>query len=270
MTPSPESLRIGLASARNYPTFEERLDCIDRFLTEAGEQQVAIVCFPEAYLPGLRGQSFAVPPYIHAHQEAALDRIGAMARSNNVAVVMGMEWQTTLGLHNVAFVINRDGAIAGYQTKNQIPLEEAPWYVPDRKRRMFDVDGVPFGITICHEGWRYPEATRWASRRGARIVFHPQLTGSDDSGPTLTRWGDADNPYYEKAMTMRSVENTIYFASVNYGFKYQESATSIIGPEGDLISHAPYGQECLLTHEIDLAAATGLIANRYDPDLYPD
>src|SRR3954471_20616397 len=118
MTLCPATLRIGLGSARNYPTLDERLECIDRFLTEAGGQQVAIVSFPEAYLPGLRGQGFAVPPYDHARQEAALERIAATARTNNVAVVMGMEWQTTLGLHNVAFFINRDGAIAGYQTKN--------------------------------------------------------------------------------------------------------------------------------------------------------
>ena len=130
----------------------------------------------------------------------------------------------------MAFVISRDGAIVGYQTKNQIPLEEEPFYVPDGRRRLFEVDGVPFGITICHEGWRYPEAVRWAATRGARLVFHPQLTGSDQRGVTIDRWGDPGSPYYEKAMVARSVENTIYFASVNYAMRYQDSATSLVGP----------------------------------------
>jgi predicted amidohydrolase len=180
-----------------------------------------------------------------------------------------MEWETGAGLHNVAFVISREGEIEGYQTKNQIPLQEAPYYVPDGKRRIFQIDGVPFGITICHEGWRYPEATRWAAVRGAKVVFHPQLTGSDVSGPRLTRWGDPDSPYYEKAMTMRSIENTVYFASVNYAFSYQESATSLIDPEGDLLAHLPYGEEALLVRDLDLTRATGLIAKRYDPAMYP-
>ena len=52
---------------------------------------------------------------------------------------------------------------------------------------------------------------------GPKIVFHPQHTGSDQSGIRLTEWGAASSPYYEKAMIMRSIENTIYFASVNYG-----------------------------------------------------
>ena len=147
-----------------------------------------------------------------------------------MAVVIGMEWESAAGLHNVAFVISRDGEVVGYQAKNQLPLEEEPFYVPDGRRRLFEVDGVPFGITICHEGWRYPESVRWAATRGARLVFHPQLTGSDRTGATIDRWGDPGSPYYEKAMVARSVENTIYFASVNYAMRYQDSATSLLGP----------------------------------------
>ena len=100
------------------------------------------------------------------------------------------------------------GELLGCQAKNQIPVEEEPYYVAEGGRRLFEVDGVPFGITICHEGWRYPEAVRWAAVRGARLVFHPQLTGSDRAGVTIQRWGDPSSPYYEKAMIARSVENT--------------------------------------------------------------
>ena len=263
------SLRIGLAAAANHPSVEERLTTIDRFLAEAAGQDVAIVCFPETYIPGLRGQDFDVPQPDQDRQQAALDEVAVMAKRHSVAVVIGMEWATDLGLHNVAFVIDRDGVVQGYQAKNQIPLEEAPHYVPDAKRRLFAVDGVPFGITICHEGWRYPEATRWAAVRGAKVVFHPHLTGSDQSGPTLKQWGDPDAPYYEKAMLMRSVENTVWFASVNNAMRYQESATSLIDPEGECVAYVPYGEEQLLVYDLDLTLATGLIARRYDPALYP-
>jgi predicted amidohydrolase len=262
------SLRIGLAAARNAPTVEERLATAERFLAEAAARDVAIVCFPEAYLPGLRGFDFPVPPPDQCRQEEALEAVRAMAEARGVAVVMGMEWQTAAGLHNVAFVISRRGQVIDYQAKNQIPLEEAPYYVAEGRRRLFAIDGVPFGITICHEGWRYPEGVRWAATRGAKVVFHPHMTGSDSGGPTLTRWGDPASPYYEKAMLMRGVENTIYFASVNYAMRYQESATSVIGPEGDCLAHVPYGEERLLVHDLDLSLATGLIAHRYNPAFF--
>lgn len=263
------TLRIGLASARNYPTLDERLDAVDRFLAEARERDVAIICFPEAYLPGLRGMDFPVPSPDMARQEDALERVRSAVERHGVAVVMGMEWETDIGLHNVAFVISRDGSIAGYQAKNQIPPEEEPYYVGDGKRRMFEVDGVPFGITICHEGWRYPESVRWSAVRGAKIVFHPHVTGSDTAGVSIARWGDPGSPYYEKTMIARSAENSIYFASVNNALRHQESATSLIDPDGHCIAFVPYGEEQLLVHDIDVSRATGLYAQRYDPALYP-
>ncbi|MGH2583976.1 MAG: carbon-nitrogen hydrolase family protein [Dehalococcoidia bacterium] len=268
-TNTPASLRVGLAAVRNAPSVEQRLHTVDRVLADACAQGVAIVCFPETYIPGLRGLDFPVPPPDQRRQEAALEQIRATAQRHGVAVVIGMEWESAIGLHNVAFVVGRDGAILGCQAKNQIPPEEEPFYVPDGRRRLFEVDGVPFGITICHEGWRYPESVRWSAVRGARLVFHPQLTGSDHNGAPIDRWGDPDSPYYEKAMVARSVENSIYFASVNYAMRYQESATSLLGPDGDCLAYVPYGEEQLLVHDIDLARATGLYARRLNPAFYP-
>jgi len=263
------TLRIGLAAARNAPSVAERLEAVERFLAQAAARDVAIVCFPEAYIPGLRGCDFPVPEPDRCRQREALEAVRVVARSHRVAVVMGMEWETAAGLHNVAFVVSRDGEVLGFQAKNQIPLEEEPFYIPDGQRRLFDIDGVPFGIAICHEGWRYPESVRWAASRGARLVFHPQLTGSDRTGASIERWGDLSSPYYEKAMIARGVENTIYFASVNYAMRYQDSATSLIGPEGECLAYVPYGQERLLMHDLDLTRATGFCARRYNPALYP-
>jgi predicted amidohydrolase len=268
-TDTPATLRVGLAAVRNAPTVEERLRTAEEFLGEAGAQRVAIVCFPETYIPGLRGLDFDVPPVDQARQAAALERIRAACARHGVAAIVGMEWASPLGQHNVAFVVSRAGEVIDYQAKNQLPLEEEPYFVPEGRRRLFEVDGVVFGITICHEGWRYPEATRWAAVRGARIVFHPQLTGSDRNGPMLTHWGDPAAPYYEKAMVTRAAENNIFFASVNNAFRYQDSATTLIGPEGDCLAYVPYGEEQLLVCDLDLTQATRLCARRYNPAFFP-
>lgn len=264
------TLRIGLAAVRNPLDIEERLQTAERMVGEAGEQGVAIVCFPEAFLPGLRGEDFPVPSPDQERQRAALDRLRAAARQHGVAVIMGMEWETAAGLLNAAFVIDRDGTVQGYQAKNQLAPQEEPYYVPDGQRRLFTIDGVPFGIAICHEAWRYPETVRWAAARGAKIVFQPHFTGSDRAGTTPRRWGDPDAPYYEKAMLARAIENSIYFASVNNALRYQESATSLLGPDGDLLAHVPYGEERLLVADLDLSRATGFYARRYDPAVYAD
>ena len=54
---------IGLASPGIATSLDEGLDKIKRFLSEASAQGAEIVCFPEAYLPGLRGQDFEVLPF---------------------------------------------------------------------------------------------------------------------------------------------------------------------------------------------------------------
>ncbi len=82
------------------------------------------------------------------------------------------------------------------------------------------------------------------------------------------QWGSPSAPYYEKAIIMRSIENTIYFASVNYALRFQESATSLISPSGECQAYLPYGQEGLLVQPINVEEATGLIANRYSPERY--
>jgi predicted amidohydrolase len=126
-------------------------------------------------------------------------------------------------------------------------------FVPGTDRAMFELRGIRFGIAICIEGCRYPETVRWAAVRGAHVVFHPNLAGSDQAEATLRKWGALDSPYYEKVMVCRSAENSIYFASVNYALKYPAAATAVIAPDGTCI---------------DLQQADRLYADRLAPETY--
>jgi predicted amidohydrolase len=261
---------IALASPRVATSVEDGLVKIEQSISEAAARGAEIVCFPEAYLPGLRGLDFEVPPFDPAQQERALATVAQWARTHAVAVILGTERFTEAGRQIAAYVIDGKGRILGYQTKNQLDPSEDRFYVPGDSRRIFEVGGVRFGVAICHEGWRYPETVRWAAVRGAKIVFHPHHTGSDLEGVRPTEWGASDGAYYEKAMMMRSIENTIYFASVNYGLRYQESATSVIGPSGECEAYLPYGQAGVLVHAIDVDEATGLLATRYAPQRYQE
>jgi predicted amidohydrolase len=259
---------VALASPRIATSLDEGLDKVRRLMSEAASQRARILCFPEAYLPGLRGQDFEVPPFDQAQQERALKAVSQWAREYALATIIGMERITPAGRQIAAYVTDAQGQLLGIQTKNQLDPSEDRFYVPGDSRQLFEVDGLKFGVAICHEGWRYPESVRWAAARGASIVFHPQHTGSDQAGVRLTHWGAAGAPYYEQAMLMRSRENQIYFASVNYAMHFQESATSLIDPSGRCQAHLPYGQEGVLVQAIDVAQATGLLARRFAPERY--
>ena len=265
-----ESAVVALASPRVAASLDEGLDKVNRLIADAAGAGAEVVCFPEAYLPGLRGQDFDVHPFGAAEQERALRAVSQWARAHRIATIAGMERVGANGRQIAAFVFDADGRLQGYQTKNQLDPTEDALYVPGHERRIFETNGLTFGVSICHEGWRYPETVRWAAVRGAKIVFHPQLTGSHRGGVTLTEWGSTHAPYYEQAMQMRSRENTIWFASVNYALPFPESATSLIAPSGECHAHLPYGEEGVLVRAIDLGAATGLLAARFAPERYGD
>lgn len=266
----PQTLRIALASPRPAATREEAIATVGRFVAEAAERGAAIVCFPETYLPGYRGPVFPAPPPPpdQAAQERTLEEVRALARQHQIAIIAPMEWASPAGLLNLAFVIDADGTVQGHQTKNQIAPEEEPQYVPGDGRQLFAVADVPFGIAICHEGWRYPETVRWAARRGALVVFHPHVTGGDGKGIVPRFWGDPAAPYYEKAMVARAAENVIYFASSNFALPDQETATCVVAPDGRCVAQIPYGEEGLLIADLDLTTATRWAAQRLAPERY--
>jgi predicted amidohydrolase len=264
---SEKKITIALASLKHPESVAEGLEKVDKALKYAAARDAEIICFPETYLPGLRGSNPLLPPPDLKVQEHTLKTVRGMARDHGVATIIGMESSTDKGLLNLAYVISAKGRVLGHQTKNQItPGGESRNYVPDGKRRVFTVNGVKFGIVICHEGWRYPETVRWAACRGAQIVFQPQVTGKDQTGKQIKKWGEI---FYEKAMLCRAEENRIYFASVNNAMCYQNSATSLIGPDGKCIAYVPYAREKVLVRTIDLAQATLLYPKRYNPQWYP-
>src|SRR5437879_4621882 len=100
---------IALASPRVASTLDEGLDKIKRFLSEASAHGAAIVCFPEAYLPGLRGQDFEVIPFDRAEQELVLKTVAEWARMYEVAAILGMERITAAGRQIAAYVFEADG-----------------------------------------------------------------------------------------------------------------------------------------------------------------
>ena len=80
-------MNIALASPRVASTLDDGLDKIKRLLSEASAQGAEIVCFPEAYLPGLRGQDFEVFPFDRTQHDRALHAVAQWSRTYAVATI---------------------------------------------------------------------------------------------------------------------------------------------------------------------------------------
>lgn len=263
-------MKIALASPPFPKSLEDGLYWLEKLAEDAASQQAEIICFPESYLPGYPGMGYPAADRSAEKLQEALESVCRIASNYAIAIIVPMDWHSPEGLLNVAYVVSAKGEILGYQTKNQLDPTEDNFWIPGKERSIFEVNGIRFGITICHEGFRYPESVRWAARRGAHIVFFPHFNGSNTEGVELKEWGHKNNPYYEKAMMMRALENTIYFASSNFSSRFPESASSLIAPDGTCIAHETYGSAGVIVAEIDPEKATGLLAGRFRKELYND
>ncbi|MEO8127161.1 MAG: carbon-nitrogen hydrolase family protein [Bryobacteraceae bacterium] len=256
------TFRIALANIRFPSTPEESITLAEKAIAQASVEQASVICFPECFTPGYRLPGKQVPAPDPVFLEHAWTTIAAAAGIANVAVVLGTERVVQNALLATALVINPDGSVAGFQDKVQIDPSEEGTYSPGSGRRVFQIGPLTFGVAICHEGWRYPETVRWAVRQGAQIVFHPHFHEAEPGSYAPSTFADPANSFHEKAALCRAAENTSYFATVNYASAGSPTTSAVVRPDGTLQSYQPYGQEGLLIADIDLKAATGVLAAR--------
>jgi predicted amidohydrolase len=259
---SNATVRIALANIRIPATPDESVELATAAVTEAGGTGAQVICFGEAYVPGYRWPGTSPPPPDQRFLERAWAEVSTAARSANIVVVLGTERITPRGLLISVLVINPDGSTAGWQDKEQLDPSEDGLYVPGKGRQLFHAGPLTFGIVICHEGWRYPETVRWATRRGAHLVFHPHAHIAEPGSYRPAVFADPANSFHEKAMLCRAAENTCYFASVNCASEGSGTTSAVIRPDGVVQCYRPYGREGLLLADLDLRQATGLLASR--------
>jgi predicted amidohydrolase len=258
-------VRIALANLPFPATPEESIALATGAIDRAAGDGAEIVCFPECFLPGYRRAGRCLPPADSEVLERAWSAVAATAAKSGVAVILGTERLVEGALVATALVINRDGSRAGFQDKVQIDPTEEGTYAPGSGRRIFQAGAVSFGVVICHEGWRYPETVRWAAQRGAQVIFHPHFHEAEPGSYRPTTFADPANSFHEKAALCRAAENTCWFVTVNYAGAGSPTTSAIVRPDGTVLSYQPYGEEGLLVADIDVDAATGLLAARCRP-----
>jgi len=256
------TFRIALANLRYPASPKESVLSAERAIARAGMERAGLVCFPECFVPGYRGQEKPVPAPDPAFLDDAWSTIAGAAKQANVAVVLGTERVVDGAPIATALVVDRDGTIAGFQDKVQIDPSEDAIYSAGTDRRVFTTGPLTFGVVICHEGWRYPETVRWAVRHGAQVVFHPHFHEAEPGSYRPVSYGDPANSFHEKAVLCRAAENTCYFASVNCASPGSPTTSAVANPDGTLLVYQPYGEEGLLIADLDLTTATGLLASR--------
>lgn len=257
-------VRIALANIPYATSPEDSVDRAEKAIAQAAKAGAAILCFPEAYIPGYRGETLIRPPADPAFLETAWARLEKATAKAAITVAIGTERPSSNGgkPRISMLVIRPDGTRAGWQDKVQLDPSEDSEFDPGTERQMFEAGPLRFGFSICHEGFRYPETVRWPAQRGAHVVFHPHYHWAEGDSYRPTSFADPKNTFHEKAVLCRAAENTVYVASINYASEGSGTTSVVVNPDGTVLTWQPYGKEGLLIADIDTDKATGLLAKR--------
>lgn len=247
-----------------------------RYYVEAAAGYKAdFVLFPEMFTC----QLLAVDPKLGAFTDAFLKLFTDLAKEHKTIIVGGSHFTVEKGkILNIAHVFFPDGKI-GRQPKIHItPSERATWGIaPGNAVEVFDSAHGKFAVQICYDV-EFPEQTRVAAEKGARLLFVPYCT-DDRQGFWRVRY----------CAQARCIENQVYVAAAgvvgnlrgvrDMDVHYAQAAILTpcdfgFGRDG-IAAEAPFNTEFLLVQELDMtlldkARAAGTVRNWNDrrTDLY--
>ena len=136
---------------------------------------VTILCCPEAILGGLA--DYATDPHGFAINTPGDDLSRALAplASDIVTTIVGFtELAADGALYNAAAVFHK-GAVLGVYRKLHPAINQSV-YKAGAETRVFDVDGLTFGVLICNDS-NYPGIARSMVAQGATALFIPSNNG---------------------------------------------------------------------------------------------
>ena len=254
------SLKIALAQVEQTNDMQKNGQTILRYLDQAVQAGVQIVCFPETQTAGYRCDVTPADAPVQVEKLRELhETVASICGRHGIACILGTETPLEADPHkgkpyNSTIVFSEQGAVLGVNHKTKLTPLDAVAYTPGREIKTYRLFGVTVGVVICFEGFRFAQTTEECVRQGAQIVFHPQNN--------TTRPSDWKIPIHHAMIRTRAAENTIWFASCNCVYvPHQNCRTQIIAPNGEIHAECEMKKEHLLISDIDVDQATRAMFN---------
>ena len=212
---------------------------VKKLITEAAQQGVNILAFPELSLSGYESNEDNT-----MHREFAetipgpiTEEIAELTRRLDIYVVLGMP-ERSAEEDGTCYIscplLGPEGLIGAYRKLHlgTPPLfKESLCFTGGSRVPVFETRYGPIGIQICADFWVFPELCRILMLKGARIIIN--------STASMTMPG---RPFYITTMTAaRATENMVYTASANLVGKENTlsyyGCSTIAGPDYPRFSH---------------------------------
>jgi ribosomal-protein-alanine N-acetyltransferase len=245
------TIRVGVGQIPQTADLQTNLAKALETIEKAAGVGVELLCLPETHLAGYRvGVLEPDAPCDAEGLAAALEKVASRCRDLSIGVIVGTETPNPSGKpFNSAVVIDQNGETRAVHHKSRLTPADAQGYSPGAGPSLFEYNGIPMGLVICFEGFRFPETSREVAKAGAKIIFHPQFNH-------ILPGMEWKLPVQEALLVARAAENTVYLVSANMCHARNNCRSLIIGPDGLILQASELGQEMMLVADLDPAKAT--------------
>jgi len=258
-----QRITVAIAQVEQSKNLAENLATAQEAVVQAHKARAEMILFPECaltgYGPALHNstETFASARAV----ENALKQMRAIAREEQMAIIIGSHLPLGDGWTNSAVLISRSGRITGRYDKAHLYGRDIEYYRAGRARPApASAHGVKVGLQICFD-IRFPEPFRALALAGAQIIVVPSyIHGAKNmwKGPIVTAHAAS-----------RAAENGRFLLFANAPGRTQNVSSLIASPRGDIIARARRGARQLLTARLDLTEVNDDFLSARRRDLYP-
>jgi len=257
------NFKVGLVQMAMSADPQENLDKAAARVEEAAGKGAQVVCLPEMYRTHYfcQREDAALFDLAETIPGPSTERLSAVARKHEIAVVVPVFEKRAPGLYHNSAVILDQGERVGLYRKMHIPDDpsfyEKYYFTPgDLGFRAFDTRAGRIGTLICWDQW-YPEGARLTALQGASVLFYPTAIGWHPH--EKEKYGAAQRDAWRTIQRSHAIANGVYVAAVNRvghegdpGLQFW-GTSFLCDPFGVVVAEASTDKEEIVIGEIDLA-----------------
>ncbi|MEA2362912.1 MAG: hypothetical protein QOD71_2057 [Thermoleophilaceae bacterium] len=246
MPPGQDLLRVALAQIN--PTvgdIDGNARKIAERISEARDQGAGLVVFPELALSGYPPEDLLLKTSFLESAAAALQELAAQTRG--IVALVGFP-ESADDVYNSAAVL-ADGEIAAVYRKMYLPnygvFDEQRYFQSGAEAGVFELNGIPIGITVCEDIWEPGPPAMTEALAGAQVIVN--LSAS----PYRIGYGHGR----ERMLVQRAVDNLAAVVFVNTVGGQDELVfdghSVAVDQDGRVLARCPQFEESLTLCTID-------------------
>jgi NAD+ synthase (glutamine-hydrolysing) len=243
--------RIRLAAAQLNMVvggLDGNVERIVEAMKAADAEGADLVAFPELAITGYPPEDLLLKPGFVTDNLEARDAV--VASSGRAVSFVGFVDRDETGIYNAAAVC-ANGQLLGVYRKRRLPnydvFDEVRYFVPGvEPLRLYEIAGVPVGVSICEDAWWSGGPIVTQAQGGARLIVN--INGSPyHAGKVEAR---------EAALAARADEASSTILYVNLVGGQDElvfdGASLVISPDGEIITRAGQYTEELFVTDVEI------------------